>query len=166
MRLKSILLALVMLCAATGTASAGHHRGCYTTYCYTPCYYYYPCYFYCYCYYPCYYTPCYYPCYYTPGYYVGSPSAHGLAQAPVDLKVTLASLPADAKIYINDEPTQQTGEVRQFQTPELATEKSYEFTIEARDGDKVLAKAVVNAAAGKTTEVKLEGVKSVVAAAK
>jgi uncharacterized protein (TIGR03000 family) len=49
-------------------------------------------------------------------------------------------VPADAQVWFDDSPTQQTGERRQYQSPPLATGKDYTYDVRARwtDGGRVV----------------------------
>jgi uncharacterized protein (TIGR03000 family) len=76
--------------------------------------------------------------------------------APATLVVTL---PADAKLTIDDAPTTSTSEVRTFVTPELKPQKEFVYTLKAqitRDGQAMTAVEKVSVKAGQETRVSLE----------
>jgi len=70
-----------------------------------------------------------------PGYY-GSSDAPQAAPAPppspVDGARVLIRVPADAQVLIEKQPTQQTGPVRQFESPALEPGREYTYEITAR----------------------------------
>ncbi len=70
----------------------------------------------------------------------------------------LVDLPADAKLFIDNEATTSTGSSRAFQSPVLNAEKEYHYTLKAeviRDGKPVKAEKVVTVKAGEITPVTL-----------
>lgn len=78
-----------------------------------------------------------------------------LAPAPATIFV---QLPADAKLFIDNEATTSTGGSRFFQSPVLNADKEYHYTLKAevvRDGKPVKAEQVVTVKAGETTPVTL-----------
>jgi uncharacterized protein (TIGR03000 family) len=81
------------------------------------------------------YTGCYscygcYGCWGSPYYYYGS----GFIVSPVDAALPatiMVSLPADAKLTINDSPTTSTSATRTFVSPPLERGSSYIYTLRA-----------------------------------
>jgi len=77
------------------------------------------------------------------------------AATPATLVV---ELPADAKLLIDNEATVSTGANRIFQSPALAPEREYQYTLRAevvRNGKPIKAEQVVTVKAGEITTVKL-----------
>ena len=78
------------------------------------------------------------------------------ADAPATIVVTL---PADAKLTVNDQPTNSTTDRRTFVSPPLQNGSRYYYTLKAemnRDGRPVTSTKEVIVQAGKETEVKFE----------
>jgi len=76
--------------------------------------------------------------------------------APANLIVTL---PADAKLSIDEAITSSTGTVRSFVTPELERGKTYYYTLKAeitRDGKAEIISREVEVRAGEATRVMIE----------
>jgi uncharacterized protein (TIGR03000 family) len=70
----------------------------------------------------------------------------------------LVDLPADAKLFIDNEATTSTGVSRVFQSPVLNVGKEYHYTLKAevvREGKPVKAEQVVTVKAGVITPVTL-----------
>jgi uncharacterized protein (TIGR03000 family) len=75
------------------------------------------------------------------------------AAAPATITV---SLPADAKLFVDDAATTSTSETRTFTSPELNAGKDYHYTIKAeivRQGQKLTASERVTVRAGEETKV-------------
>jgi uncharacterized protein (TIGR03000 family) len=71
----------------------------------------------------------------------------------------VASVPADAKISIDDNPTSSTGANRVFSTPVLQTGMEYYYTIKGevvRDGQTLVTTKKVAVRAGEETRISLE----------
>jgi uncharacterized protein (TIGR03000 family) len=71
----------------------------------------------------------------------------------------LVSLPADAKLLIDDAATASTSASRRFVTPELEVGKVFTYTLKAtvvRDGKTVVASKVVTVRAGETSNIEIE----------
>jgi uncharacterized protein (TIGR03000 family) len=84
--------------------------------------------------------------------------------APATLVV---SLPADAKLTIDDNPTASTSERRVFVTPSLKMGKEYHYSLKAevvRDGKPVVIEKVVAVKPGEQTQVTLSVPTTTVAA--
>jgi uncharacterized protein (TIGR03000 family) len=95
----------------------------------------------------------------TPPKSVGSESA-----APATVVVTL---PADAKLRVDDQTTRSTSDRRIFTSPPLDNGKEYYYTLKAeinRDGKPITATKRVTVQAGKETEIKIDFDTSSVAA--
>jgi uncharacterized protein (TIGR03000 family) len=70
----------------------------------------------------------------------------------------VVSLPADAKLLIDDSPTTSTGPSRVFVTPELAPGRDFHYTLKAevvRDGQPITLEKQVTVHAGRETPVTL-----------
>jgi uncharacterized protein (TIGR03000 family) len=68
--------------------------------------------------------------------------AHGQDQKPISFEVRL---PSGATLYIDDYKTTSTGEVRRFETPPLATGKTYSYTLKCiHEGKEVVKKIQVS----------------------
>jgi uncharacterized protein (TIGR03000 family) len=80
-------------------------------------------------------------------------------EASVPAPATIVvSLPADAKLAIDDHLTASTSEARVFVSPELAPGKDFTYTLKAeimRDGQKLTATERVSVRAGQETRVSL-----------
>ena len=73
--------------------------------------------------------------------------------------VIVVSLPAEAKLSIDDQPTISTSAVRTFATPALAASTEYYYTLKAevmRDGKAVTSTQRVAVHAGQTSRVTLD----------
>jgi uncharacterized protein (TIGR03000 family) len=74
--------------------------------------------------------------------------------APASIAV---SVPADAKVWFDDSPTQQTGAERSFESPPLKLAKTYSYTITAQwrdaDGTDVIQKRQVSVRANESSNV-------------
>jgi uncharacterized protein (TIGR03000 family) len=71
----------------------------------------------------------------------------------------VVSLPADAKLTIDDNPTTSTTATRVFQSPSLAPGKDFRYTLKAeviRDGKAVVETQEIIVRAGATTRVTLD----------
>jgi uncharacterized protein (TIGR03000 family) len=69
------------------------------------------------------------------------------------------TLPADAKLTIDDMPTVSTSESRVFESPSLSPGKTYYYVLKAtvvRDGKPETVKKEVAVRAGEATRVKIE----------
>jgi len=98
---------------------------------------------------------CYYG-YYGSGYYDYVPVMAQASEAPATLVV---SLPAEAKLSIDDQATVSTSAVRTFATPALAAGMEYYYTLKAeviRDGKTVTSTQRVVVHAGQTSRVTLD----------
>lgn len=86
-----------------------------------------------------------YTSYYDPGYYdTYAPSTDNMAHLTVNV-------PADARIFVDGNPTTSTGPVRHFHSPPLAPGRNYTYTLEARwndNGHAVTQTQKVDVAAG------------------
>jgi uncharacterized protein (TIGR03000 family) len=85
-------------------------------------------------------------------------AANATASATIVVEV-----PADAKVYFDDQPTEQTGAVRTFVTPPLRSDKAfmYNLRVEVVRQDKVVAQTEqISVRAGQTTRVDLKQPKS------
>jgi len=85
------------------------------------------------------------------------------AVAPVSTPTTSAtivvSLPAEAKLTIDGNPTTSTSERRVFNSPPLTPGKTYHYTLKAEvavAGKTEVITKVVDVQAGRETEAKLE----------
>ena len=79
----------------------------------------------------------------------------------------VVSLPADAKLLVNDVPTTSTSATRIFVTPTLNPGKDYHYDLTAeviRDGQKVMTTQQVAVRAGEETRVQIEMPAATVAA--
>lgn len=83
----------------------------------------------------------------------------GTPEEPISLEATLVvTLPADAKLKIDDYQTVSTSGTRVFTTPALALGKDYSYTLKAevvRDGKTQSVEQIVKVRAGETTPVTL-----------
>ena len=76
-------------------------------------------------------------------------------QAPATLVV---SLPQDATLTIDDEPTTSTSSTRVFYTPDLRVDKDYRYTLKAevlRDGKRKKITKEVTVRGGRETRIEL-----------
>jgi len=77
-------------------------------------------------------------------------------QTPPNKATVIVSLPADAKLFVDGEPMNLTGAVRQFRTPELQAGVKYAYTLRIemeRNGKPVTDTRTENLEPGKTTQV-------------
>jgi uncharacterized protein (TIGR03000 family) len=77
-----------------------------------------------------------------------------------DVATIVVRVPADAKVYFDDRPTQQTGEERTFVTPSLPPRRTFHYSLrtEVVSGGRIVSKIErVTVRAGETIAV--EGVK-------
>jgi uncharacterized protein (TIGR03000 family) len=75
------------------------------------------------------------------------------AAAPATITV---SVPADAKLFVDDAATTSVSETRTFTSPTLNTGKDYHYTLKAeivRQGQKLTASERVTVRAGEETKV-------------
>jgi uncharacterized protein (TIGR03000 family) len=82
----------------------------------------------------------------------------GETMVPVNSATLVVELPADAKLFIENEATTSTGSSRVFVSPELKPGKAYQYTLKAeivRDGKTIKAEQVVDVKAGEIKPVKL-----------
>jgi uncharacterized protein (TIGR03000 family) len=78
-----------------------------------------------------------------------------MGPSPATIRV---SLPADAKLTIDDTPTTSTSESRRFVSPDLNVGKDFHYTLKAeivRDGKKLTVTEKVTVRAGEETSVSL-----------
>lgn len=76
-------------------------------------------------------------------------------EASVNQAQVVVSLPADAKLFIDETPTTTTSAVRSFVTPELEAGKVYNYTLRAeivRDGKPLSVTKEIAVRAGETTQ--------------
>ena len=100
-------------------------------------------------------TYSYYP-YSTPSYspyqnYYYTPVSTTDNSAKVQVRV-----PANAKLWFDDNPTQQTGTLRSFYTPQLDPGKTFKYTVRAQwddNGKKMEKTKEIDVRAGRQTEV-------------
>ncbi len=81
------------------------------------------------------------------------------AKVPSNRALILVSLPAEAKLTIDDHPTVSTTANRRFITPALKDGRTYSYTFKAeivRDGQKVVTSKKVAIRAGAETRVRFE----------
>ncbi|HVS40392.1 MAG TPA: TIGR03000 domain-containing protein [Gemmataceae bacterium] len=86
---------------------------------------------------------------------LATPSTAHADEKPATIRVTL---PADATLTIDGEPTQSTSADRQFQTPPLETGKEFHYTLRAtvvRGDDTVSVERRVAVRAGQESDVTL-----------
>jgi uncharacterized protein (TIGR03000 family) len=79
---------------------------------------------------------------------IESESARAARRSAVLLTILV---PAGAKLYIEDQPTQLTGTLRQFISPKLEPDKEYIYTLKAdveNDGQKISGKEELRVKAG------------------
>ena len=80
-------------------------------------------------------------------------------QVPTNTAKVYVTLPADAKLTIDDVPTVSTSESRVFESPSLTPGKTYYYVLEAtiiRDGEKETVKKEVIVRAGEATRIKID----------
>jgi uncharacterized protein (TIGR03000 family) len=90
------------------------------------------------------------------GGYVLPEGATSQAARPATLVVTL---PADARLTVDNTPTRLTSARRVFNSPPLQPGRSYRYTLKAeivRDGQTLTTTRDVNVRAGQETDVNLE----------
>src|SRR5579871_4304503 len=88
------------------------------------------------------------------GLYLSTP-----VQAPSNTAKVYVTLPADAKLTIDDTPTVSTSESRVFETPSLTPGKTFYYVLKAtvvRDGKPETVTKEVAVRAGEDTRVKIE----------
>jgi uncharacterized protein (TIGR03000 family) len=87
---------------------------------------------------------------------VKKPEGMGQMSAPA---IILVSLPAEAKLTIDEHVTTSTSNQRRFSSPPLDLGKDFHYTLKAemvRDGEKVVTSQRVTVRAGEETRVTLE----------
>ena len=80
-------------------------------------------------------------------------------EAPANTAKLYVTLPADAKLTIDGNPTASTSESRVFHTPSLPTGKTFHYVLKAtvvRDGKTETVTKEVAVRAGEDTRVKIE----------
>jgi uncharacterized protein (TIGR03000 family) len=80
-------------------------------------------------------------------------------QAPTNTAKLYVTLPADAKLTIDDSPTVSTSESRVFETPGLTPGKTFHYVLKAtvvRGGRTQTVTKTVAVRAGEDTRVKIE----------
>jgi uncharacterized protein (TIGR03000 family) len=80
-------------------------------------------------------------------------------QAPSNTAKIYVSLPADAKLTIDDRPTVSTSESRLFESPTLTPGKTFHYVLKAtvvRGGKTETVTKTVAVRAGEDTRVKIE----------
>jgi uncharacterized protein (TIGR03000 family) len=90
-------------------------------------------------------------------------AARPVAPAPVASQVTVR-LPANARLYVNDDLCPLTSDTRSFQTPQLKQEKEYSYTLRAeveRNGQTFTETRKVTFTAGKPVNVEFKEVGAV-----
>jgi uncharacterized protein (TIGR03000 family) len=90
-------------------------------------------------------------------YYAEKEKGDGAASPEAEATI-IVTLPQDAKLTIDDEPTESTSGTRVFTTPSLPPGKNYYYTLKAevvRDGKPIKAEQVVTVKAGQTMPVTL-----------
>jgi uncharacterized protein (TIGR03000 family) len=90
----------------------------------------------------------------------GMPTLSGTAMASADAPATIVvTLPEDAKLSIDDEPTTSTSGNRVFVSPSLPTGHDYHYTLKAevmRDGKAVTVEETITVKAGEETRIELK----------
>lgn len=94
----------------------------------------------------------------TLGATLATPASSRAGQAAPSNTATIAvSVPADAKVWFDDSPTQQGGSERLFETPPLAPGKTYSYVIKAQwrsaDGQDVIRKQQVSVRANQSSNM-------------
>jgi uncharacterized protein (TIGR03000 family) len=87
----------------------------------------------------------------------GGTESHSTDAARKSAVLLTIVVPADAKLYIEDQPTQSTGTFRQFISPELEANKNYVYTVRAdveKNGQKISGKEELRVKAGDHATVK------------
>jgi uncharacterized protein (TIGR03000 family) len=80
-------------------------------------------------------------------------------EAPANTAKLYVTLPADAKLAIDDNPTVSTSELRVFETPSLTPGKTFHYVLKAtvvRDGKTETVTKKVAVRAGEDTRVQIE----------
>jgi uncharacterized protein (TIGR03000 family) len=96
----------------------------------------------------------------------GTPQGEKIKDMPTPKKTELTpasativvDLPADAKLSIDNEPTQATGSSRVFVSPTLNPGREYHYTLKAevvKDGKPVVVEKVIAVKAGEITSERL-----------
>lgn len=88
-------------------------------------------------------------------------------EASVSHATVIVSLPADAKLYIEDQPTQSVSSSRTFVSPKLDAGKDYFYTLRAEivvDGKTVSMTRQLTVRAGETVSTSFEFANAAVAA--
>jgi uncharacterized protein (TIGR03000 family) len=83
-----------------------------------------------------------------------APKSGSLAPATI-----VVSVPADAKLLINDAPTTSTSGLRTFESPALETGKDFHYTVKAeaiRDGKTITNSKEITVRGGEETRVSLD----------
>jgi uncharacterized protein (TIGR03000 family) len=86
------------------------------------------------------------------------PGTETEAAAPAPATI-IVSLPAEAKLLIDDAPTTSTSDIRVFASPELEQGKDFYYTLKgelSRDGRTFTTSLPVKVRAGEETRVQLE----------
>jgi uncharacterized protein (TIGR03000 family) len=87
-------------------------------------------------------------------------TSRGNEQAPLAVPATLVvTLPADAKLTIDDAATTSTSAIRVFTSPDLPRGKEFYYTVKAdivRNGQTITVKKQVLVRAGQETRVALK----------
>jgi uncharacterized protein (TIGR03000 family) len=90
----------------------------------------------------------------------GTPAVGGKEEASLVAPATIVvSLPADARLMIDDNPTSSTSAIRTFATPALQTGKEFSYTLKGqivRDGRTITATKEVAVRGGAETRVTLD----------
>jgi uncharacterized protein (TIGR03000 family) len=79
-------------------------------------------------------------------------------QGPAPATIVV-SLPAEAKLFVDDKPTVSTSAVRTFASPVLQLGKDFEYTLRAelvRDGQKLVSSKTVLVRAGQESRVAID----------
>jgi uncharacterized protein (TIGR03000 family) len=93
---------------------------------------------------------------YAYGGYVGTGTAVVATEAPATIVV---SVPADAKVTIDNNPTTSTSDRRVFVSPSLPLGRDYHYSVQAkvmRDGKPVTVAKTITVRAGEETQVSLD----------
>jgi uncharacterized protein (TIGR03000 family) len=72
--------------------------------------------------------------------------------------LVIVHLPKNAKLFIDDKPSQSKAGTRRFQTPPLPADRDFHYTLRAemdRDGQPVTTSKTIAVRAGRPTEVTL-----------
>jgi uncharacterized protein (TIGR03000 family) len=90
------------------------------------------------------------------GYLAGSSGGYSSPVVPSTDVVLTVSVPADAKVFVNDQPTRSTGERRQYTSTGLQPAAVYAYRVRAefvRDGKPVSEEKTVQLTAGQTSSL-------------